>query len=311
MPEQINGQTKATDTAHPAPWYESNLLWVPVTVGVGIVLTVVGAMKHDLRWLLLVAWLCFVIAACVLGWRFRKSVWIAAGAVLLIGIALIGMNYWLRPAETKAALNRNEKLPVTEQPKDKPEAAPPARQDSAKRPDKVPQAKPNQSAGGDNSRISGGLTQGPGSIAQIGGTGNNATIINNGPEPRRLSPVERTSLSMCLAQNPGEVDISAVSGDAEAYNFAKDWAYAFGQAGWAIKDKTIHTVEVVNGVWVGVRVGFHGSRDAETKIATYETKSPEGVAVSCISGIKTQGELIPYPDMAPKTLQLIVASRPQ
>jgi len=36
-----------------APWYESNMVWGPVALASGIVLAVVAAMKHDLRWLLL------------------------------------------------------------------------------------------------------------------------------------------------------------------------------------------------------------------------------------------------------------------
>jgi hypothetical protein len=40
--------------------HESNLVWGPIGIGCSIVLTVVAAMPHDLRFLFLVAWPCFV-----------------------------------------------------------------------------------------------------------------------------------------------------------------------------------------------------------------------------------------------------------
>lgn len=44
------------------PWYERNSVVAIGTLGVSIVLTVVGAMSHDLRWLLFAAWFFFAVS---------------------------------------------------------------------------------------------------------------------------------------------------------------------------------------------------------------------------------------------------------
>lgn len=89
----------------PPPWYESNLFWGPVALGAGILLTVVAAMKHDLRWLLWLAWPSFVFAfwtviKCVNPVRVRR---IAIGAcVVVVGTGLYGMGIWLRIPEASS-----------------------------------------------------------------------------------------------------------------------------------------------------------------------------------------------------------------
>ncbi len=82
----------------PPPPHESNLLWGPLSLGCASVLTVVGATKHDLRWLLVAAWLLFIVAAAVIGrgrgrWRWPITVLSAA----IVGAGLLWLNHWLRP----------------------------------------------------------------------------------------------------------------------------------------------------------------------------------------------------------------------
>ena len=96
MDEQIADEQQPT-LPH-APWFESNILWSPVTAGIGTLLTVVAAMKHDLRWLLIFAWVCFVVAAWVIAGRFRARWWITTVAAVGIGLAFFWMNAWLRPS---------------------------------------------------------------------------------------------------------------------------------------------------------------------------------------------------------------------
>jgi hypothetical protein len=102
------------------PWYESNLFWGLVALGAGILLTVVAAMKHDLRWLLWLAWPCFVFASWTVIKRVKR-VWvrrIAAGAcIVVVGAGLYGMGIWLRITEAstpdalfQAQLNELEQL---------------------------------------------------------------------------------------------------------------------------------------------------------------------------------------------------------
>ena len=87
------------------PWYESNLFWGPVALAVGIVLTVVAAMKHDLRCLLWFAWACFEVAIWSLARRTRRAL-LASILILdgvLVGGGLLGINHWLHPEQVSTA----------------------------------------------------------------------------------------------------------------------------------------------------------------------------------------------------------------
>ena len=90
--------------AHKAPWYESNLVWGPVSLGAGIVLAVIPAKtKHDLRWLLIFAWVCFWLAA-FFGSRqaklpkLRLATLTLVAAVAMAGVLLV-VNHWLQMPE--------------------------------------------------------------------------------------------------------------------------------------------------------------------------------------------------------------------
>jgi hypothetical protein len=86
---------------HRTPWYESNLVWGPVNFGTGIVLAVVAAMKHDLRWLLIFAWVCLSLAAFFgsrqAKLRRRLLAIVAVAAAVLFGCLLLVINHWLQP----------------------------------------------------------------------------------------------------------------------------------------------------------------------------------------------------------------------
>jgi hypothetical protein len=84
------------------PWYETNLIWVPISIGLGTLPAVIAAMKHDLRWLLIISWICFVVAAWVAA---RRTVPIASWLYTFIAgtvfaVSLGGLNIWLRPTPT-------------------------------------------------------------------------------------------------------------------------------------------------------------------------------------------------------------------
>jgi hypothetical protein len=80
-----------------SPWYETNLIWGPVSLGVGILLAVV-AMKHDLRWLLWLAAPCFIFAAIVIVHNWVRGKMLVLCSVVLaavIVIATLGLHKWL------------------------------------------------------------------------------------------------------------------------------------------------------------------------------------------------------------------------
>ena len=80
------------------PWWETNLIWGPASLGFAIVLTVVASLKHDLRWLLWFAAPCFALAfwALVKYWLHRWSLTLSLViAGLLIGGGMHRMYVWL------------------------------------------------------------------------------------------------------------------------------------------------------------------------------------------------------------------------
>jgi hypothetical protein len=87
------------------PWYESNLLWGPFALSVGIILAVVAATKHDLRWLLWFAWPCFAISIWWLSRRTREVLVVTILGTVIAGLGLLWLNNWLRPESVKVAVN--------------------------------------------------------------------------------------------------------------------------------------------------------------------------------------------------------------
>lgn len=95
--------------------HESNLAWGPIAIGCSIVLTVVAAMKHDLRFLFFVAWPCFAFGA----WRLSKRIpykalayWIAGISCVAVACALCGLNIWLAPPVKSGTSGPKSKLDV-------------------------------------------------------------------------------------------------------------------------------------------------------------------------------------------------------
>jgi hypothetical protein len=88
-----------------SPWYESNLLWSGVGTCIAIILTVLAAMKGDLRWLL---WFAWAAAFCPI-WIIFKNFGIRKVfqiAVFLVGVSLSGWGFYelhrlLDPGQTE------------------------------------------------------------------------------------------------------------------------------------------------------------------------------------------------------------------
>ncbi len=88
-------------SSHPGlPWYESNLLWVPTSTLIGIIFLLIGTVKNDYRWLLLIAWalLLYPLWTAVknvisTSKRFHRYAFLLLFA--LSGYGLYGFNLWL------------------------------------------------------------------------------------------------------------------------------------------------------------------------------------------------------------------------
>ena len=95
------------------PWYESTLLWGAFGLAFAIVLAVVGVMVKDLRWLLFVSEIPFIVAACAAFRSVRRrglrySVITCVSILILCGLAFGYVK--LQPAiGNVSALIRQEK----------------------------------------------------------------------------------------------------------------------------------------------------------------------------------------------------------
>lgn len=102
MPENPVQPPSISDpkTSPGVPWYESTSFWGAV----GVVLTVVGAMRHDLLWLLWFAWACFVIRLWSGTSRLKRHRALSfVGGFVLISVAFFMLKTWLSYAPPTVA----------------------------------------------------------------------------------------------------------------------------------------------------------------------------------------------------------------
>jgi hypothetical protein len=87
------------------PWYESNLLWAPVAIAIGIAIAVIAAMNKDVRWLLWLSDALFLFGAWA-GLRamspaLRRRLWFC-GTSLTILVATSILYRTLKPAKAES-----------------------------------------------------------------------------------------------------------------------------------------------------------------------------------------------------------------
>lgn len=160
------------------------------------------------------------------------------------------------------------------------------------------------------------VTQGAGSIAQFGGFGNTATIINK-DAPRRLSGLQKRELITCLSKKPGRFSIGALQGNSEAYMYAQDWREVFISAGWEIvhKDIPIQIFMIGGGMWSGIHFSVHDASPIDGQVAL-EIASPEQNLYECIVSRNDflnggGGNIIPYKNTPTGTVSIDVSDRRQ
>jgi hypothetical protein len=124
----------------------------------------------------------------------------------------------------------------------------------------VKQRGPNVSTHGNKSPAVGTLNQGPGSIAQVGGSSNRAEITNNfGPQLR--FPRERINeLAELLSAQHGTVTISVRNPDSTAEEDASNLLTAFAKANWNTSgvNQEIHGTDIgPDGLPISDPVGIH------------------------------------------------------
>ena len=81
-------------------WYESNRVWGAGGISLAIVLTVVAAMKKDLRWMLALAWPFAMLAVWMVTVELNRKtprVILRIIAAIVLALGLYGLSVWLRP----------------------------------------------------------------------------------------------------------------------------------------------------------------------------------------------------------------------
>lgn len=150
----------------------------------------------------------------------------------------------------------------------------------------------------------------PNGIAIGGGTVTNPTVNNFAPPQRHLSSVLIDERAQCLAQRAGVVAIISISGNAEAYKYAQDWAALFKAAHWTLKDGGIGSFMPAGvGLPTGTRISIKGTWNKTTNQSIYDPDSPEGVFVNCFAGKPLPGDtggITPYPDMTGGEVRVMI-----
>lgn len=216
------------------PWYERNMFWGPLSLGLGIVLAVIAAMKTDLRWLLCFAWL-FVSVGTWGAAKHKRFVWpITVIASITFGIGLAILAHWLRPAATVTSSVRSKPAGAASTPPDGTKSeltqehtihtAPPKPRHSAANGQVAQTGNGNQQTtnqGTITQSNSGGCNQ-----QVVGGNGNTNICA---PLPRALTGVQGTKLASAIAAIPEGIQVKVGSADSgESRDYAEQIRSAFG-----------------------------------------------------------------------------------
>jgi hypothetical protein len=192
-------------TASPsAPWYESNLLWGPVSIVATIVLTIIAAVKHDFRWLLILAW---PVSGVAIWWAAKRTreVWpITILGIMMSGGGLLWLNSWLRPA----TISTPPAVALSPVPKPPTQVLPPATGATEPTVPKPQVRKPQHHQGTASAtpptppRVNASQGQtppainiAPGGFAVSGGILNSPTVNNYGPPARHLTDQQTKALA--------------------------------------------------------------------------------------------------------------------
>jgi len=144
--------------------------------------------------------------------------------------------------------------------------------------------KPSVSTSGNNSPAVGSVNQGPGSIAQVGGTGNQATVINQAPDYPNIGDAAFNRLVTQLRANIGAVAFETRNGNNQALNYSSLLVRLFSAAQWTIKGNENKTAppDVDDEGAIPIPSGLHlFPNDGKSELATFVKETLASVGVAC------------------------------
>jgi len=161
----------------------------------------------------------------------------------------------------------------------------------------------------------GDITQGPGSILQYGGVGNQATIINPPSPTRNLSPEQVAFLKNVLSGYSTQFEIKYDQGTNEAYQFSSQVAAALKAAGWTENGGLtglLVLTESGSPPQTGVVVSYLGERVPPGTRVPNDLSKPWGRLVGALVQM-FPGEIYvnPLPDIEPDSIRIVVYRNPK
>jgi hypothetical protein len=147
------------------------------------------------------------------------------------------------------------------------------------------------------------INQGPGSIAQVGGTGNQATVINQAPDYPSIDDAAFNRLVTQLQANVGTIAFGTRNGNSDALNYSSLLVRLFSASQWTIKSN-----ENVNGPpdmddegAIPIPSGLHlFPSSGKGKLAMFVKKTLATDGIICVVDTNKRGVMHPQPgvDMA-------------
>src|SRR5438309_5790054 len=160
----------------------------------------------------------------------------------------------------------------------------------------------------------GSITQGPGSIAQVGGVGNQATIIGAvPPPPRRLSEQQLSALTVAVSVHPSKILILYTQHDEGAYGLAKQIGDALMAAGWTLKQPPTEAMIFSEGgaPLRGMEVTWHGDDVPPGSIIHFDPSTPWGpLSAQLMRAFPQEFHVHPAPGQEVDSITLTIFSNP-
>lgn len=304
-------------------WYESQLIWGPLPLGAGIVLTVVASMKHDLRWLLWFAAPCFIVASwAVLGnWlrTWRLSVALVIVATFVCG-TIYQINMWLGHSDvtdktTTASIqttsppsvangNGNSAPTNVERSLPSPVAAKKSSHPiSSKAPSSLSSSPPmsQDCAPGASCAMSNG---------QQGGI--TAGTINNYDSPERHLPTEQCDvIQRELRQKNLTVMVGTMMDVPDGYDYALEILNCLKPVVHLDPERVMH-MGTTGAMFTGVEVSFYGDTKPPGMIVEVDLNSPPGIMFTALN----KAQIAPLsgntsPDIHESAIRVIVGKQPK
>jgi len=159
----------------------------------------------------------------------------------------------------------------------------------------------------------GNINQGPGSIAQVGGTGNSATVNNFGDPARRLTKEDRDILISQLAGSTSKVTFGSMLSAPDSYMYASDLQSAFRAAGVSSPEPEDRIAPMMFGEhpWAGVEICWWGTESKGSSVDV-ASDSPQGKIIGALQAAHVHSISVRVgPEIPEGLIRVVVGLNPE